>query len=110
MWDWLEVSGSREQPTGLGSASDAVQFGQMHLSEGSPATTVITTALDVSRGDAVEPCVSSLLDAQVGSLLSLTSTGLTTALLPSLSGSIVDMRAGVELGCQLRCFQSLLNF
>lgn len=56
---------------GLGSASDAVQFGQMHLSEGSPATTVITTALDVSRGDAAEPCVSSLLDVQVGRLLSM---------------------------------------
>ena len=56
---------------GLGSASDAVQFGQMHLSEGSPATTVITTALDVSRGDAAEPCVSSILDAQVGRLLSM---------------------------------------
>ena len=64
VWDWLEVSGSREQPLGLGSASDAVQFGQMHLSEGSPATTVITTALDASRCDAVEPCVSSLPDAQ----------------------------------------------
>ena len=69
VWDWLEVSGSREQSLGLGSASDAVQFGQMHLSEGSPATTVITTALDASRCDAVEPCVSSLLDAQVRSLL-----------------------------------------
>ena len=52
---------------GLGaSTGEAVQFGQMHLSEGSPATTVITATLDVSPGDAVEPCVSSLPDNQVG--------------------------------------------
>lgn len=49
------------------STGEAVQFGQMHLSEGSPATTVITATLDVSPGDAVEPCVSSLHDNQVGS-------------------------------------------
>lgn len=59
------MSMNREASMGLSSTTEAVAFGQMHLSEGSPATTVITTNLDVSPGDAVEPCVSSLPDGQV---------------------------------------------
>lgn len=59
------MSMSREASAGLAQAGEAVAFGQMHLSEGSPATTVITATLDVSPGDAVEPCVSSLPDGQV---------------------------------------------
>ena len=66
VWDWLDMSMSREASAGLAQAGEAVAFGQMHLSEGSPATTVITATLDVSPGDAVEPCVSSLPDGQVG--------------------------------------------
>ena len=58
------MSMSREASAGLAQAGEAVAFGQMHLSEGSPATTVITATLDVSPGDAVEPCVSSLPDGQ----------------------------------------------
>ena len=65
VWDWLDMSMSREASAGLAQAGEAVAFGQMHLSEGSPATTVITATLDVSPGDAVEPCVSSLPDGQV---------------------------------------------
>lgn len=66
---------------GLGaSTGEAVQFGQMHLSEGSPATTVITATLDVSPGDAVEPCVSSLPDIQVGPCYTLKLPRIRTSL------------------------------
>ena len=108
VWDWLEVSGSREQSLGLGSSSDAMQFGQMHLSEGSPATTVITTALDASRCDAVEPCVSSLPDAQVRSLLrrrapsyenSLYATTTATHLLGHSGASRIDAIVGTGISC-----------
>ncbi len=57
VWEWLDVSVSREASASLGGAD----FGHMHLSEGSTATTAITAAPPC---DAVEPCVSSLPDAQ----------------------------------------------
>ena len=63
VWDWLDMSLSREPSTG--SAGEAVAFGQLHLCEASPATTVGTTTLDVLPGDAGEPCVSSLPDGTV---------------------------------------------
>lgn len=71
VWDWLDMSLSREPSTG--SACEAVAFGQLHLCEASPATTLGTTTLDVLPGDAVEPCVSSLPDGTVraGFLLTL---------------------------------------
>lgn len=60
VWEWLDVSVSREASLQLGAAD----FGHMHLSEGSSATTAVTAALDAPPCDTVEPCVSSLPDGQ----------------------------------------------
>ena len=60
VWEWLDLSVSREASLPLG----AVDFGHMHLSEGSSATTAVTAALDAPPCDTAEPCVSSLPDGQ----------------------------------------------
>ncbi len=60
VWEWLDVSVSREASLPLGM----VDLGHMKLSEGSPATTAITAALDAPPCEVVEPCVSSLPDGQ----------------------------------------------
>ncbi|BDA45080.1 hypothetical protein COCOBI_06-5600 [Coccomyxa sp. Obi] len=81
VWEWLDVSVSREASVPLGAAD----FGHMHLSEGSSATTAVTAALDAPPCDTVEPCVSSLPDGQAlgeaseGGLLRLADSLNTTA-------------------------------
>lgn len=62
VWEWLDVSVSREASLTLGGAD----FGHMHLSEGSSATTAVTAAPPC---DTVEPCVSSLPDGQACHIL-----------------------------------------
>lgn len=62
VWEWLDVSVSRD---GSVTPIGAFDLGHMKLSDGSPATTALTAALDAPPCDAVEPCISSLPDAPV---------------------------------------------
>lgn len=65
VWEWLDVSVRRD---GSVTPIGAFDLGHMKLSEGSPATTALTAALDAPPCDAVEPCVSSLPDAPVSQI------------------------------------------